>query len=1048
MRHLLLLLISAMLVAGSLVATLGTAQLRDFELRGYVDATKQKELPFTVARPGVNVELLQYSDAELRAHLDRIQAAGFRWIRQFAHWNKIEPSPGNFDWAGWDRVAAALAEYPQLEPVVVLMNSPAWARVRREGQTLTETAPPRNLGEFAAFAAAFAERFGDLVYYYQIWDEPNLGDAWGGLDPRPAEYVALLDAAGAAIRGADSGAKIVAAALAPTTETSGRNISDIRYLRAMYAHGARDLMDVAAGKPYGFDSSPLDRRVDESILNFSRIVALREVMLANGDGRKPLWASHYGWNALPDDWTGNASIWGAVSEPERIQYSLQALDRAHREWPWLGAMFLHHWQPDADPDSAQWGFSLLSPEGAATPLLDALGEYPYPERAQNGLHHALNPHARYSGVWQFSERGADIGWLQESDSQLEFDFYGADLAMLLREGDYLAFLYPTVDGQPANATQIDAGGNAYILLRSNSLEPELNLAPVAVDLQLGGHTLGAVAAKGWDRWAIAGYAVSSGDLSAPYNRQIVLGIFASGLSLIVFFVTIATSPWATWAPKLRLLQTGLSATTHLILTGLTSILMMLAMLWTWDSPRATILLRDDVNFFLALATGGLLYLSPSFLLSAVFALVLFVLIYNRLESGLILILLFSPFFLFPVSLHTYAFPMVEALLLITTAAGFVRMLLALGADLQMSNSAFPLLSRKALKNIDTMDWAVLFMLLLALLSLLWTEQPATARTELRTLIFEPIAFYFLIRCAGISGKTLFRLFAALVFAAVLVSVIGGFKYLQGDIITSEADSIRLLSVYGSPNNVALLLGRAIPISLALFLAERDRRMRLLAGGALLIMLPTLLLTQSVGGILLGVPAGLLVVMVGHYRRRALAPLAIIAVICAAGFGLLIRFSARFANVLDFTSGTNFVRLRLWESTLAMIRDHPVTGIGLDQFLYQFGGEYLRPDAIWDSDLSHPHNIVLDFWTRLSLFGLLTLLLTQWRFWRVTSSVLNQARQNNSRLYPLALGLMGSMAALLAHGLIDNSVFVIDLAYIFMFQLAAALRLHELAGKEA
>ena len=1046
MRHLLLLVVSVMLVAGSLAATLGTAQLRDFELRGYVDATKQKELPFSVARPGVNVELLQYSDAELRAHLERIQAAGFRWIRQFAYWNEIEPSPGNFDWSGWDRVAAALAEYPQLEPVLVLMNSPAWARVAREGRTLTETAPPRNLSEFSAFAAAFAERYGDIAHYYQIWDEPNLGDAWGGLDPRPAEYVALLAAAGDAIRGADAGATIVAAALAPTTEVSGRNISDIRYLRAMYAQGAGNLMDVAAGKPYGFDSSPLDRRVDESILNFSRIVALREVMLANGDGRKPLWASHYGWNALPDDWTGAASIWGAVSEPERIQFSLQALDRAHREWPWLGAMFLHHWQPDAPPDSAQWGFSLLSPGGEPTPLLDALGKYPYPQRAQDGLHHALSPHARYSGVWQFSDRGADIGWLQESDSQLEFDFYGADLAMLLREGDYLAFLYPTVDGQPANSTQIDAGGKAYILLRSNSLAPELNLAPVSRDLPLGEHRLGALASMGWDRWAIAGYAVSSGDLSAPYNRQIILGIVASGLSLVVFLVTVATAPWTTWTPKLARLRSGLSATTHLVLTGLTSILMMLAMLWTWDSPRAAILLRDDVNFMLALATGGLLYLSPSFVLSAVFALVLFVLIYHRLESGLILILLFSPFFLFPVTLHSYAFPMVEVLLLITAAAGFVRMMLALGADLQMNNSAFPAFTRKALKNIDTMDWAVLFMLLLALLSLLWTQQPATARTELRTLIFEPVAFYFLIRCAGISGKTLFRLFAALVFAAVLVCLIGGFKYLQGDIITSEADSIRLLSVYGSPNNVALLLGRAIPIALALFLAARESRPRRLAGAALLIMLPTLLLTQSAGGILLGVPAGLVVVLVGHYRRRALAPLAVIAVICAAGFGLLIRFSARFANLLDFSSGTNFVRLRLWESTLAMIRDHPITGIGLDQFLYQFGGKYLRPDAIWDSDLSHPHNFLLDFWTRLSLFGLLAFLLMQWRFWRVACSVLNQTRLQNSRLYPLTLGLMGSMAALLAHGLIDNSVFVIDLAFIFMFQLAAALRLRELAGQ--
>ena len=363
--------------------------------------------------------------------------------------------------------------------------------------------------------------------YYQIWDEPNLADAWGGLEPRPAEYVALLETARQAILQTDSSATIVAAGLAPTTETAGRNISDIRYLEALYAQGARELMDVVVGKPYGFSTSPLDRRVDESILNFSRVVALREVMLRHGDARKPLWASNFGWNSLPPDWPGAPSIWGDVNEAQQVEYSLQALDRAHREWPWMGAMFLHHWQPAADANDPQWGFSLMQIDGSPSPLLLALEAYSYPEAAQNGLFHALNPYARYSGVWQFSELGADIGWLTPTDSRLELDFYGSDVAMLLREDDYVAFLYPTVDDAPANATQKDSSGNAYIFLRSNSRGPELNLVPVSTDLSLERHTLRAVADKGWDRWAIAGYAVSSGDLAAPTK-----GRFVSAYSLL------------------------------------------------------------------------------------------------------------------------------------------------------------------------------------------------------------------------------------------------------------------------------------------------------------------------------------------------------------------------------------------------------------------------------------------------------------------------------------------------------------------------------------
>jgi hypothetical protein len=38
------------------------------------------------------------------------------------------------------------------------------------------------------------------------------------------------------------------------------------------------------------------------------------------------------------------------------------------------------------------------------------------------------------------------------------------------------------------------------------------------------------------------------------------------------------------------------------------------------------------------------------------------------------------------------------------------------------------------------------------------------------------------------------------------------------------------------------------------------------------------------------------------------------------------------------------------------------------------------------------------------------------------------------------GAMGSMAYFLAHGLVDNSYFVVDLAYVFCFTVALVARL--------
>ncbi len=1050
MRQPIMVLISLLLISGSLTATLGTVHFRDFELRGYVDATVDQNLPFLAPRSGVNVDLRQYELDSLHDNLALISQTGFVWLRQFVYWDEIELSKDQYDWAQWDKIFAVLREYPRLQPVVTLMHSPEWARVSPPGSAATETAPPQSLDDFARFAGNFARRYGDVVDYYQIWDEPNLADAWGSLQPRPADYLALLAAGRGGILAEDSTAKIIAAALAPTTETGPQNISDLLYLEALYQLGAAELMDIVAGKPYGFSSSPLDRRVDEGILNFSRIVALREVMLARDDGRTPLWASHWGWNSLPPDWAGEPSIWGSVTPNERIMYTLQAFDRAQRELPWLGAMFLHHWQPNVESASAQWGFALIGPDDQPSDLLTALQNYDFPAQAQNGLFHARSEQARYSGLWQFSELGADIGWLETSDSQLEFDFYGTDLAMLLREDDYIAFLYPTVDGRPANATAQDSDGNSYIFLRSNSHGPEQNLLPVARNLPLAPHTLRVVADRGWDRWAIAGYAVSSGDLSAAFDRQIALGIFATLLSLVLGLLTFATSPWRRWIPPIGLVFAGLSATAHLAISGLASLTLLFAMLWTWTSHRPALFVRDEINILIALATGGILYLSPWFLLTIVSSLVLFVLIFQRLETGLILTLFWAPFFLSPVELYRFAFPMVEILILITSIAAFFRFFVWLGEQRQMANSGYPLHIKSLLPRINSIDIAVAGISLIAILSLSWARHADVAARELRTLVLEPLLFYVIFRAARPSKATITHCVFGLVFASLLVCVIGLLRYFAGnDVIVAEEGARRLISVYGSPNNVGLLLGRTMPFALALLLlAQQSERARIFWAAALLVMGITTLLTQSVGAILLGIPIGIAVLLIAFARRRALVPILGIATALAVGLAVLTQVSARFANILDFSTGTSFLRLRLWESAIEIIRDHPITGIGLDQFLYYFSGAYVRPDAIWDLNLSHPHNFLLDFWTRLGILGLILFLLLQFAFWRYALSALSKWRNSDRTGFALMLGLIGSMAALLGHGLIDNSVFVIDLAFIFMFQLAAVARLRELAPATA
>ena len=516
---------------------------------------------------------------------------------------------------------------------------------------------------------------------------------------------------------------------------------------------------------------------------------------------------------------------------------------------------------------------------------------------------------------------------------------------------------------------------------------------------------------------------------------------------IVFLSATFSAPWREYLPQINRLLRGVSASSHLLLSGVTSVVMLLAMSWTWTAQRPAILVRGDLNPVLAIVTSGILYQSPGVIFLMAAGLFLFVLIYHRLDSGLILTLFWAPFFLYPVELYLLALPMAEAMILITSCAAGCRLLIWLGTQIQMSNSHFRLSWSSLFRRLNAIDLAVAGIVIIAFCSLLWTRRLDVAVTELRTLIVEPALFYAIFRALRPDKAVLTRMVMALIAAALLVSLIGIAGYVTGDaVITAEGGARRLVSVYGSPNNVGLLLGRALPFLLAFVLVGINPRIRIAAGAALLIAGVTLLLTQSVGALLLGAPAAVATVLIAYYRRRALIPLALVGLIGVIGFAGLTQVSGRFANISGFQQRHQLL-------ALAAVGEHDrddsessnVTGIGLDQFLYLFSGEYVRPDAIWDLDLSHPHNFILDYWTRLSLVGLALFALIQLSFWRRAQRIIASLASLDKHVVALSLGLIGSMTALLAHGLIDNSVFVIDLAFIFAFQLALAVRVSEIAN---
>jgi len=144
----------------------------------------------------------------------------------------------------------------------------------------------------------------------------------------------------------------------------------------------------------------------------------------------------------------------------------------------------------------------------------------------------------------------------------------------------------------------------------------------------------------------------------------------------------------------------------------------------------------------------------------------------------------------------------------------------------------------------------------------------------------------------------------------------------------------------------------------------------------------------------------------------------------------------------------------------MFRDHPLLGVGPDNFLYQYRSRYILPEAWQDPNLSHPHNIALDYLSRLGLLGFATGLWIHLAFWRTAIYTYRRLKMahpspvgnvadggragDGGHLLPLCIGLMASVADMLAHGLVDHSFFLIDLAFVFCLTLAVVQHLQRLA----
>lgn len=309
-----------------------------------------------------------------------------------------------------------------------------------------------------------------------------------------------------------------------------------------------------------------------------------------------------------------------------------------------------------------------------------------------------------------------------------------------------------------------------------------------------------------------------------------------------------------------------------------------------------------------------------------------------------------------------------------------------------------------------------FLLAMATFATIWAPDQTSALGVWKAYFIEPMLMFVMLRSTFTERRDWFQALAALSVTALTIAAFAIFQKLTGLGLPIPWDvDRRATSLFEYPNAVGLFVA---PIVTALCIARP--RLSLLA---VPLGLVAIVLAETEAA-LVAIPAALLVTLLiskasSKIKVTALAGAVIVGVVLFT----LVPVAREKLLLQDYSGG---VRRAQWNETIELLQDRPLLGAGLSGYPTVFAPYH---DPTLYEIFQYPHNVILNFWVEMGLFGVLAFL------WiAIATCRIAWARRGDA----LVLAAFGALLTMTIHGLVDVPFFKNDLAVLTAFFLAMVL----------